>query len=216
MKIGIIGAGTVGGTLARQWARAGHQVMLSFSRHPERLQQLADEIGTQAKSGTPAQASQFAEVIVFAPNFWMAEEAIHQMEHVEGKTVIDTTNPYRWGNVETLSGGLVRMLPEQESAAEWLARKLPQAQIAKAFSSLQPRALLASAARIEADRVAVPFATNHAQSRDYTTTLVKAAGGLPFDIGALSNAKLIEMPGRLSRADDLTLPEAARRLAAHS
>lgn len=54
MNIGIIGSGNVGRTLGQLWAKAGHHVMFSFSRHPERLEQLAQQTGQNARSGTPA------------------------------------------------------------------------------------------------------------------------------------------------------------------
>jgi 8-hydroxy-5-deazaflavin:NADPH oxidoreductase len=97
MNIGIIGSGNVGSTLGEIWAKAGHQVMFSFSRHPECLQTLATQIGSNAMSGTPAEAVNFADVVLFAPNFWLVQEAIAQAGSLAGKIVIDATNPYRWG-----------------------------------------------------------------------------------------------------------------------
>lgn len=106
MNIGIIGSGNVGSTLGEIWAKAGHQVMFSFSRHPERLQTLATRIGSTAMSGTSAEAVNFADVVLFAPNFWLAQEAIAQAGSLAGKIVIDATNPYRWGE----NGSIVRMV----------------------------------------------------------------------------------------------------------
>jgi 8-hydroxy-5-deazaflavin:NADPH oxidoreductase len=88
MNIGIIGSGNVGSTLGELWAKAGHQVMFSFSRHPERLQTLATQIGSNAMSGTPAEAVNFADVVLFAPNFWLAQKAIAQAGSLAGKIVI--------------------------------------------------------------------------------------------------------------------------------
>src|SRR6478609_5393131 len=65
MKIGIIGAGEIGGALARHWGAAGHQLMIA-SRHPEQLQALAREIGPDVKVGTPREAAEFGEVIMLA------------------------------------------------------------------------------------------------------------------------------------------------------
>ena len=58
MKIGIIGTGEIGGALARHWAAAGHQLLIS-SRHPEELQALAKELGPNVKVGTPREAAAF-------------------------------------------------------------------------------------------------------------------------------------------------------------
>ncbi|MDX1639386.1 MAG: NAD(P)-binding domain-containing protein [Balneolaceae bacterium] len=58
MKIGIIGAGNIGGTLARLWAGAGHELMIS-SRHPDQLEEMVEDIGKNASNGTPEQAACF-------------------------------------------------------------------------------------------------------------------------------------------------------------
>ena len=56
MKIGVIGAGHIGGNCATQAVRAGHAVMLSFAREPGKLDQLAAELGERASTGTAADA----------------------------------------------------------------------------------------------------------------------------------------------------------------
>src|SRR2546426_561873 len=58
MKIGIIGTGQIGGTLAELWVKAGYEVMVS-SRHPERLRRLAERLGPKARVGTPDEAAEF-------------------------------------------------------------------------------------------------------------------------------------------------------------
>src|SRR5687768_15072046 len=63
MKIGIIGTGNIGGALARHWGAAGHELMIS-SRHPEKLRDLAKEIGPNVKVGTPKEAAAFGEVVL--------------------------------------------------------------------------------------------------------------------------------------------------------
>ena len=61
LKIGIIGTGHIGGTLATLWVGAGHEVLMS-SRHPQELQGLAHSLGPKAHVGTPAEAARFGEV----------------------------------------------------------------------------------------------------------------------------------------------------------
>ncbi|MGH7367710.1 MAG: NAD(P)-binding domain-containing protein [Candidatus Rokuibacteriota bacterium] len=63
LKIGIIGAGRIGGTLGEHWVKAGHEVMLS-SRHPENLEPLADRLGPLARVGTPREPAAFGEIIL--------------------------------------------------------------------------------------------------------------------------------------------------------
>src|SRR5690606_18781765 len=65
MKIGIIGAGNMGGTLAELWAKAGHEVMIS-SRHPDEIEAQAQAIGPNAHAGTAREAAAFGSVVVIA------------------------------------------------------------------------------------------------------------------------------------------------------
>jgi putative NADH-flavin reductase len=63
MKIGIVGAGHIGGTLAKLWVAAGHEVLLS-SRHPGELRALAKQLGPRARVGPPREAASFGDVVL--------------------------------------------------------------------------------------------------------------------------------------------------------
>lgn len=207
MNIGIIGSGTVGGTLGGLWAKAGHHVMFSFSHDSKRLRTLASQIGDNATSGTPAEAANFGDVILFAPNFWSAKVAIAQAGSLAGKIVIDTTNPYRWSEEE----GLIRMVHESVSGVETLEKLMPGARLVKAYSSFRPTALLQLATEPMEKRLAVAISTNDAAAKSTVTQLVEDSGGRPFDLGSLDNAKLMEIPGTFSLSDDLTLNTALEK-----
>ena len=131
MKIGIIGAGKVGGGLGKLWARAGHQVFFS-SRHPNRLSLLVEQAGPGASVGEVADAAGFGDVILFAPNFWSVDDALEAAGPLKGKTVVDVTNPLEWNP----NGRMVRSLPVSTTAGEELAKKLPDALVVKAFSTV--------------------------------------------------------------------------------
>ena len=66
MRIGIIGAGRIGGGIARQLVAAGHEVHLSFSRDPASLRQAADALGSHASAGTPSESVAFGDVVVIS------------------------------------------------------------------------------------------------------------------------------------------------------
>jgi 8-hydroxy-5-deazaflavin:NADPH oxidoreductase len=66
MRIGVIGAGRIGGNCARQAVKGGHEVMLSFARDPSKLQGLASELGGNASVGSPADAVAFGEVVILS------------------------------------------------------------------------------------------------------------------------------------------------------
>lgn len=207
MNIGIIGSGNVGSTLGEIWAKAGHQVMFSFSRHPERLQTLATRIGSTAMSGTSAEAVNFADVVLFAPNFWLAQEAIAQAGSLAGKIVIDATNPYRWGE----NGSIVRMVSENISGAETLQKLMPGARLVKAYSSFQPSTLRRSAEHSLDRRLAIAIASDDEAAKTIVAQLAEDSGGRPFELGSLRNASLMEIPGSFSSSDNLTLDAAFKQ-----
>src|SRR5258708_20386484 len=131
MKVGIIGAGKVGGGLGKLWIRAGHQVLFS-SRHPKRLRVLVEEAGPGAYVGDVGDAALFGDVILFSPNFLGVDDALAAAGLLKGRTVIDVTNPVEWNP----NGRMVRALPQSTSAGEELPQKLPNAPVVKAFMTI--------------------------------------------------------------------------------
>jgi predicted dinucleotide-binding enzyme len=94
MKIGIIGAGNVGGTLGQAWAKKGHDVFFGV-RHPQddKTRRLLQSIGGKARAGTVAEAAAFGEVVVLATPWAAAEAAVREAGDLAGKPLIDCTNP---------------------------------------------------------------------------------------------------------------------------
>jgi 8-hydroxy-5-deazaflavin:NADPH oxidoreductase len=90
MRIGIIGAGKIGGTLARHFVRLGHEVAVSNSRGPETLGDLVAELGERGRAMTAAEAARFGDVVVVSVPFGRYREL--PTDGVEGKIVIDTNN----------------------------------------------------------------------------------------------------------------------------
>jgi predicted dinucleotide-binding enzyme len=68
MKIGVVGAGRIGGLIVTLWSRAGHEVLFS-SRHPETLGGLVEVAGNSARSGTPDEAILFGDAILLSIPF---------------------------------------------------------------------------------------------------------------------------------------------------
>ncbi|BBH68103.1 hypothetical protein ACTI_47880 [Actinoplanes sp. OR16] len=93
MRIGVIGAGQLGGTLAAWCAESGHEVAVT-SRHPERLREQVDRMNWKLRVMSIAQAAAFGDMVIFAPNWSGAKEAVDLTRTaLEGKVVIDGTNP---------------------------------------------------------------------------------------------------------------------------
>jgi 8-hydroxy-5-deazaflavin:NADPH oxidoreductase len=208
MKIGIVGAGKVGGGLGKLWARAGHQVLFS-SRHPNRLKLLVEQAGPGAFLGGVADAAEFGEVILFSPNFWNVGDALEATGLLEGRIVVDVTNPLEWNP----NGRMVRSLPESTTAGEELAKRLPAAHIVKAFS-IVPAAFIPHAlyrpGRLQ--RLVVFYCGNHLPAKVTVHRLVADCGFVGLDAGPLRLARELEAPGRLHRAGLVGIAEAERLL----
>ena len=94
LRIGIIGTGKIGGALARHWARAGHELVIS-SRHPEELEPLAEELGPKVRAATPAEAAEFGEVVLVSVPYGAMPQIGRDYAHLmSGKVVLDTGNPF--------------------------------------------------------------------------------------------------------------------------
>jgi 8-hydroxy-5-deazaflavin:NADPH oxidoreductase len=208
MKIGIIGAGKVGGGLGKLWARAGHQVFFS-SRHPDRLKELVEQAGPEAFSGHVAEAAHFGEVILFSPNFWSFDDALEAAGSLEGKTVVDVTNPLEWNP----NGRMVRSLPGSTTAGEQLAKRRPEAHIVKAFSTI-PAAFIPHAfyRPIRLQRLVVFYCGDHEFSKLAVHGLIADCGFVGLDAGPLRLSRELEAPGRLHRAGLVGIAEATRLL----
>ncbi|WP_046246343.1 NADPH-dependent F420 reductase [Hymenobacter terrenus] len=179
-KIGIVGAGLIGGNLARLFTQAGHQVLLSFSRAPQKLRTLTQELGSNAQAGTPAEAAAFGDIIVLSVHFAALDAALAQTGNLQGKILIDTNNPFDI------------TLPPGVSGAQEIARRLPGAHIVKAFNTQGYTVLLEKS--FATPRLVMPLAGDDA-AKDVVASLIVAAGFEPFDLGNLAEAHLQEPNG---------------------
>jgi predicted dinucleotide-binding enzyme len=126
MRIGIIGAGRIGGGIARQLAAADHEILVSFSRDQDALARRAAEIGPAVSVGTPAEAVQFGEVVVISVPWSALPEALAQARSLAGKIVIDTTNQF----------GAPPLPAAGETAAHFNAARMAGARYTKSFNTL--------------------------------------------------------------------------------
>ena len=129
MKIAIIGAGSVGGTLGQAWAKKGHDIFFGV-RHPndDKTRQLIQSIGTKAQAGTVAEAAAFGQVVMLATPWQGTEAAVRAAGDLRGKTVIDCTNPLK-PDVSGLEIGFTT------SGAERVAGWARGAKVFKAFNT---------------------------------------------------------------------------------
>ena len=205
MRVGIVGAGRIGGNAGTQLARAGHEVFFSYSRDQAKLDELATATG--ARAGTPREAVEFGEAVIFAVPWGVVDDAIDEAGPLEGKVVIDTTNQFGSGGVEELAGGL--------SAVETNARRMPRAVLAKAFNTLTA-GYQRDVAEGRADgAVAMFFAAEDEGAKDAAATLIQSCGFVPVHIGGWDRVRLMEAPRRPGSVyGEAYRPEDAQRIAA--
>ena len=132
-KVGIIGSGDVGKTLAKGFLKYGYQVAIG-SDHTEKLAEFKRE-NPQLETATFEQAAQSGDILVLCVKGTVAEEIIEKVKrHLSGKTVIDTTNPI--ADAPPQNGVLKFFTRLDESLMERLQKIAPDAQFVKAFNSI--------------------------------------------------------------------------------
>jgi predicted dinucleotide-binding enzyme len=182
MKIGIIGTGDIGGALARHWAAAGHQLLIS-SRHPEQLQSLARELGANVKVGTPREAAAFGEVVMLAvPYGALPQVGRDYAAELKGKVVLDAGNPY------PSRDGDMAVRDRQRGTGVASAEYLPGARLVRAFNAINAGPL-ASEAFHKPERLGIPLAADDPAAMKIAEQLVNDAGFDPVPVGKLARAR---------------------------
>ena len=176
MRIAIIGAGRVGMALGHGWVRAGHDVVFGV-RHPAGKEVLVGRVASVPE------AARAAEVVVLATPWSAAEEALRSAGPLNGKVVVDCTNPI-------LPGLAGLAIGTSESAAERLAAVVPDARVVKAFSTTGA-ANMAYPAYGE-HRVTMLLCGDDAAARQVVAKLTEDLGMEPVDAGGLQVARYLE------------------------
>jgi 8-hydroxy-5-deazaflavin:NADPH oxidoreductase len=201
MRIGIVGAGRIGGNCATQFAKGGHEVKLS-GRDPSKLEPLAAELGEAASVGSPAEAAEFGEVVVFAVPWDGFDDAVAAAGSLDGKIVIDTTNQY----------GSPEMPADGETGATFHAGRVDGARYTKSFNTLTSAFQAEVAFRPEADRVVQWVCGDDEEAKKVVMGLIADAGYAPVDVGSNADAAVMEAPRRLGAVygEEYRLPDAEK------
>jgi predicted dinucleotide-binding enzyme len=187
MRIGIIGAGMIGSTMAKLWADAGHTVLIA-SRHPEELEPLVQKLGNNASAGAPVDAAAFGETVMLTvPLGAVPQLAADLAPSLAGKVVLDTGNAY-----EKRDGAVAQEASQHpRGSAGWAAAMFPGARWVKAFNTVYFKVLEREAHR-DGDRVGIPLASDDPQALDIAAGLVRDAGLEPVVVGPLARGREFE------------------------
>ena len=207
--IGLIGAGHIGSQLARLAVQHGYDVVVSNSRGPETLKDLARELGPRARAGTSAQAAESGDVVVVTIPLKNIGDV--PVAPLAGKIVIDTDNyyPQRDGHIRELDN-------EETTTSELLQRHLSASKVVKAFNHIYAAALTTDGQPAGTqNRRALAIAGNDADARRVVAQLIDRFGFDVVDIGPLSESWRIQRdtPGYGPRrtADELRRDLAAAK-----
>jgi predicted dinucleotide-binding enzyme len=208
MRIGIIGAGHIGGTLAKLFVDAGHDVAVSNSRGPETLTRLVEQIGGGAQATIPAEATRFGEVVVVSVPFGRYRDV--PSEAVAGKVVIDTNNyyPQRDGHFEELDS-------DRTTSSELLQAHLSGGRVVKAFNAILWTRLRDAGRPVGDDeRIGIPISGDDDEAKQTVAALIDQIGFDAVDAGTLARGGRTHQPGTPAYTEGLPTAELRARLGA--
>jgi 8-hydroxy-5-deazaflavin:NADPH oxidoreductase len=186
-SITLIGSGNMARGIGSRAVAAGYDVQV-LDRDPAKARALTDDL-KGAKAGALTEAPT-GDIVVLALPYGAAEEVISQIRsQLDGKTVVDITNPV---NFETFAG---LVTPADSSAAQEIAKLVPSAHVVKAFNTTFA-ATLADGSVAE-QQLDVLIAGDDQGAKDAVAQFVEAAGMRPLDVGPLAQAHWLEGVGLL-------------------
>jgi len=177
MRIGILGSGLMGGKLGTLFARAGHDVVFSYSRERSKLEGLAREAGGSARAGTPREAVQHAEMLLLAVHWSRVDDVLKQAGELSGKILVTCSLPMNADDT-----GLV--VAHTSSGAEELAKKARGARVVSAFGTVPSEVLFAVfEARKEGRRPSLVYSGDDEEAKAEVASLIRDVGFDPVDAG---------------------------------
>ncbi len=204
MKIGIVGAGYIGGNAAKLFAQAGHEIAIANSRGPETLTELVAEIGENAKAVSVEEAARFGEIVFVSIPLGRYKEL--PADAFEGKIVIDTNNyyPERDGQIAELDAG-------KTTSSGLLQEHLPGAKIVKAFNTIWFEHLKTQGnSELPVERRRVIFvAGDDREAKKLVSELIEEIGFVAYDTGNLREGGKLQQPDSAIYNRNLTSGEAA-------
>ena len=189
MRIGIIGAGKIGGTLAGLFAKAGHDVAISNSRGADTLADLVEEIDHGAQAMTAQDAAAFGDVVVVSIPLRAYRDV--PVRETVGKIVVDTNNYY-----PSRDGQIPELDDDRTTSTELLQAHLPDARVVKAFNAIMWKHL-GNDGRPAGDpeRLGIPISGDDEDAKRTVSELIDQIGFDPIDAGTLADGGRRHQPG---------------------
>ena len=183
MNIAIVGPGKLGSGLGKLWARHGHDVFVTFSRDPAKLESVAKEIGGHARTVKDAVAE--SDVVALTTKWSAVPDALAQAGSLEGKIVLDCTNTMSPRKADDGS-------PETRSCAEVLAAMAPGAHVIKTFNQAFEQLIHAESRLFHGEKPTMFYAGDDAAAKKVAARLIEDTDFEAVDAGPLENARYLE------------------------
>ena len=186
LRIGVLGSGPAGRTLARGFLGRGHPVMIG-SRNPEKLQEWRVAEGRGAEAGTFAETAEFADLVVLSVIGTAAEDVIRLagVDHFTGKIMLDASDP-----LDFSSGRPGLFVGTTDSLGERIQRLIPQAFVVKGLNTVLADVMInPSLTGGEPDMF---IAGNSEEAKQTVTTLLAGFGWPVVDLGGIESARWLE------------------------
>ncbi|KSZ56083.1 NADP oxidoreductase [Rhodococcus pyridinivorans KG-16] len=205
MKIGILGVGNIGKTLAQKFSAGGHDVKVANSRGPESID--AEVLKNGAAATTASEAVRDVDVVIISVPLNRIPDVVPVMsEAPRDALVIDTSNyyPMRDNKIEALEQGQVESV--------WVAEQLGRP-VAKAWNSIGAKSFAINGTPAGTpNRIAIPVAADDPKDRQATMALVEETGFTAYDAGVLAESWR-QQPGTPCYCTDVTEDEVEHALA---
>ena len=186
MRVGILGSGLMGGKLGTLFARAGHDVIFSYSRSKEKLNRLARDAGAKARAGSPKEAVQNADAVLLGVHWSRMDDVLNQAGDLSGKVIVTCSLPMDAGNTDLV-------VAHTSSGAEQLAKKISGAKVVVAFNTIPSEVLFGVfEARGNAMRPSMVYCGDTAAGKRIASQLIQDVGFDPVDAGSLQMARYME------------------------
>jgi len=183
MKITVIGAGNMGSAFVKQLTRAGHQVSVTARDAAKAARVAADNPG--AKAVAASSAADNADAIVLATGYADAAAALRGAGKLDGKVVVDITNPMTADYMGLTIG-------HDTSAAEEIAKAVPGAEVVKAFNTVFAQVLAEGADFGDGRKAEVFVASDSERAKQTARAIAESIGFDVVDAGGLKNARYLE------------------------
>jgi hypothetical protein len=200
VHVAIVGAGRIGGNAARLWSRAGHDVLVCFSRHPDQLAARAAELGDHVGTASPADAVANADVVMLAVPWGAIDQALEQAGPLAGKVVLDATNQFGAGPKPA----------DGQTVAEFNSARMAGARYVRGFNTLTSGFQAEASSRPGDQRAVLFICGDYPAAKGVVAKLIEDAGFAAVDLGSNADAAVMEAPRRPGSVygEEYRLPEA--------